>query len=100
MDLSVRLDLSDSVVAVGGAVDLQLGAGLMAWHPLPRSSVHRSGLLLLRRRRLQDLSRTGKVATNKPRSRYRCWTEISERTESSDRTRLASQRRNFQRILS
>src|SRR2546428_13431305 len=59
MDLSVRLDLSDSVVAVGGAVDLQLGAGLMAWHPLPRSFVHRRGLLLLRRRRPQDRSRKG-----------------------------------------
>src|SRR5881628_921764 len=56
MDLSVWLDLSNSLIAVGGTLDLRLESSLVAWNSLPRPPLNRSRILLLCRRRLQDWS--------------------------------------------
>src|SRR6058998_1828123 len=50
MDLSVWLGLSNSLIAVGGALDLQLESSLVAWSSLPRPPLNRGRVLLLCRR--------------------------------------------------
>src|SRR5205823_3575121 len=45
--LSVWLGLSNSLIAVGGALDLQLESSLVAWSSLPRSPLNRGRVLLL-----------------------------------------------------
>src|SRR5207247_3005670 len=56
MDLSVWLNLSNALTAVGGTLDLRLESSLVAWNSLPRPPLNRSRILLLCRRRLQDWS--------------------------------------------